>query len=260
MSATSLRGESRRASRSRTRRLTGSCGRWSSPCRPPRSLRADGWRGAASCTGRTSSFSRSPTRSPGWASPWAITGSSPIAASRPPAHCGRCWACWARWRSRAGRRMGRHPSQAPSLLEPSRRPAQPSRRPCAGMARRAARARPRACRLDVPRQGQGQAATRRICSPTVTCASSAAPSRSGWRSDSTLPFGLGVALTGTVAGGLTGLLWGGAVRIFLLHHATFSINSLCHFYGRRPSPPAISLTTSPGSPRSASGRRGTTTT
>ena len=49
-----------------------------------------------------------------------------------------------------------------------------------------------------------------------------------------LPFGLGVALTGTVVGGLTALLWGGAVRIFLLHHATFSINSLCHFFGRTP--------------------------
>jgi stearoyl-CoA desaturase (delta-9 desaturase) len=48
-----------------------------------------------------------------------------------------------------------------------------------------------------------------------------------------LPFGLGVALTGTVVGGLTGLLWGGAVRILVLHHATFSINSLCHFFGRR---------------------------
>jgi stearoyl-CoA desaturase (delta-9 desaturase) len=35
-------------------------------------------------------------------------------------------------------------------------------------------------------------------------------------------------------GGLTGLLWGGAVRTFLLHHVTFSINSLCHFSGRRP--------------------------
>ena len=46
-------------------------------------------------------------------------------------------------------------------------------------------------------------------------------------------FGLGVALTGTVAGGLTGMLWGGAVRILLLHHATFSVNSLCHFFGRR---------------------------
>jgi stearoyl-CoA desaturase (Delta-9 desaturase) len=46
-------------------------------------------------------------------------------------------------------------------------------------------------------------------------------------------FGLGVALTGTVVGGLTGLLWGGAVRIFFVHHITFSINSLCHFFGRR---------------------------
>jgi stearoyl-CoA desaturase (delta-9 desaturase) len=46
-------------------------------------------------------------------------------------------------------------------------------------------------------------------------------------------FGLGVALTGTVVGGLTGLLWGGAVRIFVVHHITFSINSLCHFFGRR---------------------------
>jgi stearoyl-CoA desaturase (Delta-9 desaturase) len=46
-------------------------------------------------------------------------------------------------------------------------------------------------------------------------------------------FGLGVALTGTVAGGLTGLLWGGAVRIMLLHHATFSVNSLCHYFGGR---------------------------
>jgi len=51
-----------------------------------------------------------------------------------------------------------------------------------------------------------------------------------------LPFGLGVALTGSVVGGLTGLLWGGAVRIFLLHHATFSINSLCHFFGRKAFP------------------------
>src|SRR6478752_3524269 len=49
-----------------------------------------------------------------------------------------------------------------------------------------------------------------------------------------LPFALGVALTGSLMGGLTGLLWGGAVRVFLLHHVTFSINSLCHFTGRRP--------------------------
>lgn len=48
-----------------------------------------------------------------------------------------------------------------------------------------------------------------------------------------LPFGLGVALTGSIYGGLLGLLWGGAVRIFFLHHITFCINSLCHFFGTR---------------------------
>jgi stearoyl-CoA desaturase (Delta-9 desaturase) len=47
------------------------------------------------------------------------------------------------------------------------------------------------------------------------------------------PFGLGVAIGGTVTTGLTGLLWGGAVRIFVIHHVTYSINSLCHFFGRR---------------------------
>jgi stearoyl-CoA desaturase (delta-9 desaturase) len=34
-------------------------------------------------------------------------------------------------------------------------------------------------------------------------------------------------------GALAGLLWGGFVRIFLLHHVTWSINSVCHFFGRR---------------------------
>ena len=48
-----------------------------------------------------------------------------------------------------------------------------------------------------------------------------------------LPFGLGVALSGTIDGGLTGLLWGGGVRILVLHQVTFAINSLCHFFGRR---------------------------
>src|SRR5918999_5621110 len=48
-----------------------------------------------------------------------------------------------------------------------------------------------------------------------------------------LPFGLGYALTGTLAGALTGLLWGGFVRVFLVHHVTWSINSVCHFFGSR---------------------------
>jgi stearoyl-CoA desaturase (Delta-9 desaturase) len=47
------------------------------------------------------------------------------------------------------------------------------------------------------------------------------------------PFLLGWLIGGTVAEGLTGLLWGGAVRMLVLHHSTYSINSLCHFFGRR---------------------------
>jgi stearoyl-CoA desaturase (Delta-9 desaturase) len=46
-------------------------------------------------------------------------------------------------------------------------------------------------------------------------------------------FGLGVVIGGTVVAGLTALLWGGAVRMFFVHHITYSINSLCHFFGRR---------------------------
>ena len=34
-------------------------------------------------------------------------------------------------------------------------------------------------------------------------------------------------------GALTGLIWGGFVRIFLQHHVTWSVNSVCHFFGKR---------------------------
>jgi stearoyl-CoA desaturase (delta-9 desaturase) len=48
-----------------------------------------------------------------------------------------------------------------------------------------------------------------------------------------IPFGLGYALTGELAGALTALFWGGLVRLFFLHHVTWSINSICHFVGAR---------------------------
>jgi stearoyl-CoA desaturase (delta-9 desaturase) len=49
-----------------------------------------------------------------------------------------------------------------------------------------------------------------------------------------LPAALGWALHGfTLSGMLTGLLWGGFVRIFFIHHVTWSINSICHFSGSR---------------------------
>jgi stearoyl-CoA desaturase (delta-9 desaturase) len=46
-------------------------------------------------------------------------------------------------------------------------------------------------------------------------------------------FALGWLIGGTLHTALTGLLWGGAVRMLVLHHVTYSINSLCHFFGRR---------------------------
>jgi stearoyl-CoA desaturase (delta-9 desaturase) len=48
-----------------------------------------------------------------------------------------------------------------------------------------------------------------------------------------LPGLVGLAIGGTLAAFLTGALWGGLVRIFLIHHATYSINSICHYFGRR---------------------------
>ncbi|HEX3690921.1 MAG TPA: fatty acid desaturase [Solirubrobacteraceae bacterium] len=37
----------------------------------------------------------------------------------------------------------------------------------------------------------------------------------------------------SAAGALRGLVWGGLVRIFFVHHVTWSVNSVCHFFGRR---------------------------
>jgi stearoyl-CoA desaturase (Delta-9 desaturase) len=48
-----------------------------------------------------------------------------------------------------------------------------------------------------------------------------------------IPFVAGWIITGRLTGALTGFLWGGLVRVFLLHHVTWSINSVCHFFGRR---------------------------
>lgn len=35
-------------------------------------------------------------------------------------------------------------------------------------------------------------------------------------------------------GGFTGFIWGGLVRVFLVNHVTYSVNSICHVFGRRP--------------------------
>lgn len=49
-----------------------------------------------------------------------------------------------------------------------------------------------------------------------------------------IPTAAGFALSGgELMGAFTGYLWGGLVRIFLVHHVTWSINSVCHYVGRR---------------------------
>ncbi|HMJ94366.1 MAG TPA: fatty acid desaturase [Thermoleophilaceae bacterium] len=57
--------------------------------------------------------------------------------------------------------------------------------------------------------------------PLLVLLSLAIPAFAGW------------VLTGTLAGAASGLLWGGLVRIFLVHHITWSVNSVCHFLGSR---------------------------
>lgn len=48
-----------------------------------------------------------------------------------------------------------------------------------------------------------------------------------------LPAAISGLWHGSLAGAALGLLWGGLVRIFLQHHATWSVNSLGHMVGRR---------------------------
>jgi stearoyl-CoA desaturase (Delta-9 desaturase) len=48
-----------------------------------------------------------------------------------------------------------------------------------------------------------------------------------------IPAVAGYLLTGTLLGAATGLLWGGLVRVFFVHHVTWSVNSVCHFLGTR---------------------------
>jgi stearoyl-CoA desaturase (delta-9 desaturase) len=45
---------------------------------------------------------------------------------------------------------------------------------------------------------------------------------------------LGGLISGTFIGALTAFFWAGLVRVFVLHHVTWSINSICHTFGNRP--------------------------
>ncbi len=49
-----------------------------------------------------------------------------------------------------------------------------------------------------------------------------------------IPFVAGWVVVGTLSGAVTALIWGGLARVFLAHHVTWSINSVCHTFGTRP--------------------------
>ena len=49
-----------------------------------------------------------------------------------------------------------------------------------------------------------------------------------------LPFLVGYRFGGTWQRGVEAMIWAGLVRIFLFQHITFSINSICHFFGSQP--------------------------
>ena len=49
-----------------------------------------------------------------------------------------------------------------------------------------------------------------------------------------LPFAAGWMIGGTWRTALTALLWAGLVRVAVLQHVTWSVNSLCHVFGSRP--------------------------
>ena len=133
-----------------------------------------------------------------------------------------------------GHLVGGRPSQAPRVRRPAGRPAQPARRSRRRLARRAARPGARAHGLALP------AHPARIAQ-ALRARPARRPGRELRRSHFLVwaigglgaAFGLGWLIGGTLTAALTGLLWGGAVRLLVLHHVTFSINSLCHFFGRQ---------------------------
>jgi len=48
-----------------------------------------------------------------------------------------------------------------------------------------------------------------------------------------IPFGIGYSLADTWVGAVSALVWAGLVRMAVLHHVTWSVNSICHVFGRR---------------------------
>ena len=240
-----------------------SCGRSSSACRRPRSWWRDGWRGAEPCTGRTCSCSRSPTRSPGWASRSAITGCSPTAASRPRARVRALLAVLGsmavegpviEWVAthRKHHRFSDQPGD----------PHSPHVDHGAGLARGAARPGPRARRLDVPRQGHGQPRPLRqgpARRPRPALHQPHLPALGGGRAGAPVRPRRGADRLDRRRAHRPAVGRRGADLPPAPRRPSASTRCATSSAGGR-SPPATSRATSPGSRRSPSARPGTTTT
>ena len=135
-----------------------------------------------------------------------------------------------------GHQLGRRPPQAPRVHRRGGRPAQPARRPrrgsrraraasgtptSAGCFRTAGPRRRRALRPG-PRRGPRPMRWINRAFPLVVPRRCALPFAARLRAQRHARRRRSPAL-----------LWGGLVRIFLVHHVTWSINSVCHFFGRR---------------------------
>ena len=151
--------------------------------------------------------------------------------------------------------LGRRPPQAPRPHRRRGRPPQPPRRPRRRAARRARRplARPRRLadvdpgpgRLEAlrpgPLRGPRDAGDRPRTSSARRSLSLALPALAGY------------LVSGTLAGAATGLLWGGLVRIFFVHHVTWSVNSCVTSSAAGASTPTTTRPTSSGLPSLARG-------
>ena len=134
-----------------------------------------------------------------------------------------------------GHRLGRRPPQASRAHRRRGRSAFAARRPRRRRPGRAAAGSgtPTPPGSGAPTARPAPTSTPRTSSRTAACASSTAKFPLIVVASLAIPAVLGGLLTMSWHGALTGLIWGGFVRIFLQHHVTWSVNSVCHFFGKR---------------------------
>ena len=191
--------------------------------------------GAAGSAGPTCCSRRLLRGRPATASRSASTATSPTARSRPSGRCGSRSRSPAAWRSRARSPAG-WPTTAGTTRSPTRRATRTRRgataRPCPALSKGLWHAHI-GWLFDVEQTAQQHYAPDLLKDHDIVRVTAPFPCRS--RScRSLLPAVLGGLLTWSWQGALTAFFWASLVRIGLLHHVTWSINSICHAFGERP--------------------------